>query len=118
MVNMSTSEPTFEDILGVLDGLVSQTDENIPNAPHQAFWRTMGRDAFVDWKTDDWGVSGTLVTPGNAEASVLYQALAGLTPFDGSELPQMPDVNADPDARAASAEELEVVKTWIDNGAP
>jgi hypothetical protein len=50
--------------------------------------------------------------------SNLYLALAGLPPFDGSELPQMPDTDADPNGRHATAEELAMVALWITNGCP
>jgi hypothetical protein len=114
---MTTSNPVFSDIVALLNILYAG-DPNIDNAPHGAFWQNTIRNSFVAIRTDDWGVPGTLVTPGNAETSNLYLALAGKNPFDGSILPQMPDTQADPDGRHATTTELQMVETWIKNSAP
>jgi hypothetical protein len=115
---MSQSNPTFSDIVALLNTLVPLTDDNIKDAPHVAFWRNIDRDAFVALKTDDWTVPGNLVTPGKLEESNLYLALAGLKSFDGSDVTQMPDINQDPNARPATKAELDMVATWIKNNAP
>jgi len=112
-----SSNPTFADIVALLNTLVPSTDSNINNAPHQAFWRNIDRDSFVALPTDPWGVKGQLVTPGKPNTSNLYLALAGKPPF-GSFPPQMPDINADPNARTATAEELALVEGWIMDNAP
>jgi hypothetical protein len=111
--------PTFSDIVNLLNVLYNN-DPDIGDAPHGAFWQNTTRDAFVAIKTDNWGVNGQLVTPGNPHASNMYLALAGLAPFDGSTLPQMPDTtaNGDPNARHATPAELQLVSTWITNNAP
>jgi hypothetical protein len=109
--------PTFSDIVTLLNTLYNN-DPNINNAPHAAFWQNTTRDAFVQIQTDNWGVNGPLVTLGNPQTSNLYLALAGLAPFDGSELPQMPDTGADPGGRHATNAELQMVSTWITNNAP
>jgi hypothetical protein len=114
---MSTANPTFTDIVNLLSTLVNN-DPNIGDAPHGAFWMNTTRDAFVAIQTDNWGVPGNLVTLGNPKASNLYLALAGITPFDGSQLPQMPDTDADPKGRHATTAELQMVSTWITNKAP
>jgi hypothetical protein len=117
----ATGQPRFVDIQNLLDTLVPPSDANVDSAPHQRFWRkepTNTRDGFVNQDTSGWGQSGKLVTPGNPDSSNLYLALAGKSPFDGSQQNQMPDVNADFKATLASADQLNVVATWIKNGAP
>ena len=110
--------PTFTDIVNLLNTLYNN-DPNIGNAPHGAFWQPpTTRDTFVQIQTDDWGVPGPLVALGKPQSSNLYQALAGQKPFDGSNLPQMPDTGADPNARHATPAELLMVSTWITNNAP
>ena len=109
--------PTFSDIVTLLNTLYNN-DPNIGNAPHAAFWQNTTRDAFVQIQTDIWGVEGPLVALGSPNTSNLYLALAGHTPFDGSELPQMPDTGADPNGRHATLSELQMVSTWITNNAP
>jgi hypothetical protein len=79
---MTTSNPVFSDIVALLNILYAG-DPNIDNAPHGAFWQNTVRNSFVAIRTDDWGVPGALVTPGNAETSNLYLALAGKNSFDG-----------------------------------
>jgi hypothetical protein len=69
-------------------------------------------------KTNDWNVDGNLVTPGNEITSNLYLALSGRPPFDGSQAPQMPDIDNDPDARVATTAELAMVAAWIKENAP
>jgi len=115
---MSASNPVFSDIVQLLDTLVPKTDPNIDNAPHGAFWRNTTRDAFVSLKTDAWGVTGPLMTLGQPMQSHLYLALAGQAPFDGSQLPQMPDTDADPNVRHAAEPELTMVVTWITHNCP
>jgi hypothetical protein len=114
---MTTSNPVFSDIVALLNTLYAG-DPNIGNAPHGAFWQNTTHDLFVKITTDDWGVPGALVTPGNAETSNLYLALPGKNPFDGSVLPHMPDTQADPKGRHATTSELQMVETWIKNSAP
>jgi hypothetical protein len=114
---MSPQNPTFADIVNLLNTLYNN-DPDIGDAPHGAFWQNTTRNAFVAIQTDNWGVNGPLVALGNHNNSNLYRALAGLTPFDGSVLPQMPDTGADPNGRHASATELAMVATWIDGNAP
>ena len=115
---MPIANPTFSDIVNLLNTLVPVNDTNINDAPHQAFWRACTRDQFVSKSTDDWGVNGKLVVPGDPAKSNFYLALSGTPPFDGSQLPQMPDANADPNAQTATAEQLDMVKRWILNDAP
>ena len=115
---MGKHNPTFSDIVALLNSLVPLTDDDIRSSPHDAFWRSIDRDAFVALTTDDWTVPGKLVTLGKPEASNLYLALAGLKPFDGSGAPQMPDTDSDPTARRAARDELDMVATWIRNDAP
>jgi hypothetical protein len=107
--------PTFADIVQLLNML---SNGNAEDAPHGAFWVGITRDAFVKIQTDDWGVPGPLVSLEKPLSSNLYLALAGLPPFDGSTLPQMPDTGAAPSARHATTSELQWVSTWISNGAP
>src|SRR5258707_10987457 len=102
---MSTSAPTFTDIVNLLTALANN-DPNIDNAPHGAFWENTTRDKFVSIKTNNWGVPGLLVAPGNPNGSNLFLALSGLAPFDGSQLPQMPDTDADPGGRHATPTQL------------
>jgi hypothetical protein len=109
--------PTFSDIVALLNALYNN-DPNIDNAPHGTFWQSTTRDDFVQIQTDSWGVTGPLVDLGAPKTSNLYLALGGFTPFDGSELPQMPDTGADPNARHATPTELQMVGTWITNNAP
>lgn len=108
---------TFNDIVSLLNTLYNN-DPDIDNAPHGAFWQNTTRNAFVAIKTDSWGVSGNLVTPGDPKSSNMYLALAGAPPFDGSALPQMPDTGADPNGRHATPAELTMVANWIKAGAP
>jgi hypothetical protein len=117
----SAAQPLFADIQNLLDTLVPPSDANIDSAPHQRFWRkapTNTRDGFVNFETTPWQQPGRLVSPGNPDSSNLYFALAGKSPFDGSQQNQMPDVNADFSATLATADQLDVVATWIKNGAP
>jgi hypothetical protein len=116
---MSASNPTFTDIVSLLNVLYNN-DPNINDAPHGAFWKNTDRDTFVARLTDPWGVPGRLVTLKNPNKSNLYLALAGLAPFDGSQLPQMPDTTPAgyPNARHATSDELKMVALWINNNAP
>jgi hypothetical protein len=106
--------PVFADIVNLLNTLANG---NAGAAPHHAFWQGVTRDAFVAIQTDRWGVNGPLITPGNPQASNLFLALAGLPPFDGSVLPQMPDVGNAPTSRLATPNEVELVSSWITAGA-
>ena len=85
-------------------------------SPHGAFWQNKTRSQFLAITTDNWGVPGRLVTPGQPRTSNLYLALAGIGPFDGSKLPQMPDTTRYPRARHATSEELAMVGAWITSG--
>jgi hypothetical protein len=116
---MSGNNPTFADIVGLLNTLYNN-DPNIDDAPHGAFWQNTNRDAFIAIKTDRWRVAGPLVTLNDPMKSNLYLSLAGLAPFDGTRQRQMPDntANGYPDARHATASELSMVEKWINNGAP
>jgi hypothetical protein len=107
--------PVFADIVNLLDTLANGNGDS---APHHAFWQGTTRDIFVAMQTDPWGEPGPLVTVGNPQTSNLYLALAGLSPFDGSGLPQMPDVNQAPTSRYATPDELNLVSKWITTGAP
>jgi hypothetical protein len=113
----STSNPTFSDIVTLLNTLYNN-DPNIDNAPHSTFWQNTTRDDFVKIQTDSWGVPGSLVALGNPDQSNLYLALSGTSPFDGTVLPQMPDTSADPKGRHATTAELQMVANWINNSAP
>ncbi|MFZ2104670.1 MAG: hypothetical protein WAV18_04665 [Roseiarcus sp.] len=117
---MSAANPTYADVVEMLNTLVPLNDPNIDDAPHQAFWRTMNRDQFVQFNTSAWnvGVTGPLVVAGNPSASYFFLALSGLAPFDGTSAPQMPDTASDPDANPATPANLALVETWIKNGAP
>jgi hypothetical protein len=114
---MSAANPAFADIVALLNALYNN-DPNIDDAPHGAFWQNTTRDVFVAIQTDDWGVAGPLVTLGDPNKSNLYLALSGKSPFDGSQLPQMPDTGADPNGRHATNAELQMVAAWINNNAP
>jgi hypothetical protein len=116
---MTKSNPTFADIVNLLNTLYNN-DPDIDAAPHGAFWKNTTRDAFVAIQTDPWGVAGALVTLKDITKSNLYLALAGASPFDGSQLPQMPDTtpDGDPNARHATPDELTMVANWIKGGAP
>jgi hypothetical protein len=114
---VTTSKPTFSDIVQLLDTLINK-DPNIGDAPHQIFWKNTTRDAFIQITTDNWGVPGKLVTLGNPNNSNLFLALSGLPPFDGSALPQMPDTSVDLKGRHATPGELTMVATWITNSCP
>jgi hypothetical protein len=107
--------PTFADITRLLNTL---SNGNAEDAPHGAFWVGATRDAFVNIQTDNWGINGPLISLGKPQASNLYLALAGSAPFDGTVLPQMPDTGAAPSSRHATLPELQLVSTWITNGAP
>jgi hypothetical protein len=114
---MSPQSPTFSDIVNLLNELASN-DPNIGDAPHGAFWQNTTRDEFIQIRTDNWGVPGPLVILGQPKQSNLFLALSGLPPFDGSQLPQMPDTDADPGGRHANPEELAMVAAWITNNCP
>lgn len=107
----------FADIVSLMDTLTG-ADPNIGLAPHQAFWRGVTRDRFVSIQTDPWGVPGPLVTLGDPTKSNLFLALSGIAPFDGTAVPQMPDLDDDAQGRHATADELARVADWIRNGAP
>lgn len=113
---MNLENPTFSDIVNLLNDLVN--NDSTIGGPHRAFWRNTTRDAFVQIQTDRWGVSGPLVTLGQPNQSNLFLALSGLAPFDGSQVPQMPDTDSDPNARHATPQELTMVATWITNNCP
>jgi hypothetical protein len=115
---VAIQNPKFADIVSLLNTLYNN-DPNIDSAPHGAFWQNTTRDAFVATKTDAWGIPGALVTPNNPNQSNLYLALAGIAPFDGTSLPQMPDTtpNGFPNARHATPDELTTVSNWIKGGA-
>ena len=57
----TTTNPTFSDIVALLNTLYNN-DPNISNAPHGVFWQNTNRDDFVAIKTDNWIVSGPLIT--------------------------------------------------------
>ena len=110
---MSTTNPQFADICALLDQLVPTSDNNINSAPHLAFWRSgkappnnyVTQEVFIALTTDDWGISGSLVTPANPQTSNLYLALSGKTPFDGSQATRNARHHRDPDARHATSQE-------------
>src|SRR5262249_31730327 len=114
---MIANNPTFQEIVNLLNVLYNN-DPHINRAPHKAFWQNTTRDVFVATKTDACGVVGPLVTLKDPNKSKLYLALAGLATFDGSEMNQMPDTDAFPNARHATADEQKMVALWINNGAP
>lgn len=116
---MSAANPTFADIVNLLN-ILYNNDPNIGDAPHGAFWQNTNRDAFVGRRTDAWGVAGQFVTLKDPAKSNLYSAIAGLAPFDGSQLPQMPDTTDTgyPNARHATQDELKMVALWINSNAP
>jgi hypothetical protein len=114
---MSVDNPTFTDIVNLLNVLYNN-DPDIGDSPHGAFWTKTTRDAFVAIMTDAWGVAGPLVTLKDPNKSNLFLALSGIAPFDGSQVNQMPDTDADSDARHATADELKMVANWIKNSAP
>jgi hypothetical protein len=117
-VQMTAANPTFTDIVNLLN-ILYNNDPDINDAPHGAFWQNTTRDNFIKIKTDAWGVPGALVTLNDPNKSNLYRALAGLPPFDGSQLPQMPDTTqtGDPNARHATPDELTMVANWITHNA-
>jgi hypothetical protein len=118
---LNLANPTYADVLAMLDTLVLTTDQSIADAPHAAFWRTMNRNDFVAHDVSDWSggqVTGPLVTPGNPDTSPFYLALVGKPPFDGSTFPQMPDTSQDPNANPATPDDIALVAAWIKNGAP
>lgn len=119
--SLNKADPTYADVIAMLNTLVPTTDQNIDDAPHAAFWRTLTRDGFVSHDVSDWSggsVTGPLVVAGNPDKSPFYLALAGKAPFDGSTLPQMPDIGQDPNANQATPDDLALVAAWITNGAP
>jgi hypothetical protein len=127
MTNGAVPQPRFADIQNMLDVLVPPNDPNITNgqSTHKRFWRnapTDNRDDFVNFDVVNWaqrsGARGPLVTPGNPQTSNFYLALAGQAPFDGTKNNPMPDVNSDPHAMTANQSQLDMVATWIRNGAP
>jgi hypothetical protein len=113
MATASPSNPTFADIVTLLDTLTG-SDPNLPSgSPHGAFWK-QDYDTFMAQKTDAWTVPGSLVVKGDPKSSNLYLALAGTGPF--AEL-RMPDP-ADANGRFATSAELDMVSRWILNGCP
>ena len=79
--------PTFSDIVQLLQTL-TDNDPNIESgSPHGAFWK-QNYDTFMAQKTDAWTVPGSLVVKGDPNHSNLLLALSGKGPF--AEL-QMPD---------------------------
>ena len=112
---MSTAQPTFADIVTLLNTLFA-ADPNIGHSPHKAFWQNTTRDSFVAIQTSAWGADGSLVgaTPAT---STLWLALAGQPPFDGFP-PRMPDIKRDRSGRYATPAELQMVADWITAGAP
>jgi hypothetical protein len=127
MTNGAVPQPRFADIQNLMDILVPPNDPNINNghSTHKRFWRnppTNTRDGFVNFDVKVWsqgsGVQGPLVTPGTPQTSNFYLALAGQAPFDGTRNNPMPDVNSDFNAISADQSQLDMVATWIRNGAP
>jgi len=110
---VAATNPTFADIVQLLQTLTGSDPNLDANSPHGAFWN-QSYPAFMAQTTDAWGVPGNLVVTGNPKTSNLFLALAGSGPF--SQL-QMPD-RADPNGRFATATELQLVSTWITNGCP
>lgn len=124
-LSLDATSPKYGDILALLNALIPASDANIGDAPHGAFWlgengAPLDRNAFVAIDVGQWqlGVTGPLIKPGTPDASNFYLALAGKPPFDGSVVSRMPDINADPNARFATADEIQMVATWIKGGAP
>jgi hypothetical protein len=131
--SLNTANPTYADVVALLNILVPLTDEDIGNAPHDAFWRIppiITRDQFVAFDVVQWAngatwsggpIAGPLVTPGNADTSWFYLALAGKPPFDGNNslsIQRMPDITKDSNATLATPDDLALVAIWIKNGAP
>src|SRR5215469_8913703 len=115
---MTVATAAFADVVSLLNEL-THDDPNInTKSPHGTFWQNKSRTQFLAIRTDNWGVPGALVTPGEPLTSNLYLALSGKAPFDGSKLPQMPDTKRYPRARHATAEELAMVAAWITSGCP
>ena len=114
---MSAANPTYADVVAMLNTLVPTTDENINDAPHQAFWRTLTRDAFVNFDTSVWGIAG----PSSSPAIRTHQISS--SPCPGS--PRSTATSAAnarhqfrSHAHAATPDDLTMVAAWIKNGAP
>jgi hypothetical protein len=107
--------PTFSDITALLKALTGD-DPNIGHSPHRDFW-TMDYDHFMAQTTNAWGAPGKLAVPGDVQNSILYRALAGLTPF-GATIRRMPDTIRDTNGRFATPAELDMVAKWITNNCP
>lgn len=107
--------PTFADIATLLDTLVNNDPHLDDGSPHGAFWHGVTEAEFVATPTDDWGLGGPVIVPGNPDTSPLVQALAGEAPFDGSAFQRMPDKTHAHNARYATDAELQMIRTYILN---
>jgi hypothetical protein len=107
------SNPTYSDIVNLLQTLTGNDPNLDANSPHGAFWN-QSYAAFMAQTTDAWGVPGSLVVKCDINNSNLFLALAGTGAFTQM---RMPDPN-DPNSRFATSPELHMVSTWIANGCP
>jgi hypothetical protein len=112
------TNPTFTDVVNLLERLVNNDPHLDDGSPHQGFWRNVSEAQFLEIRTDAWGLEGRLIVPGNPGASALYQSIAGARPFDGSDFQQMPDTARARVARIATPEEILLIRTYIQNLRP
>lgn len=113
MPTSSSSNPTFFDIVTLLQTLTGNDPNLQSDSPHGPFWN-QSYDSFMAQKTDAWSVPGNLVVKGDLKNSNLHQALAGTGPFAGLQMPDPDDANG----RFATSAELQMVSAWILNGCP
>ena len=63
------------------------------------------------------GKHGKAIVPGKGEDSLLYRVLREPVTIDGEEIHAMPKARPNQDFTPIADEEIELIKTWIDQGA-
>ncbi len=96
---------TFTDVQNILENAVNGDDIG----KHGNFWRNKTKDDFVKLTVE----GKPLLVVGNSGGSNLIKALKGITPFDGTFAPRMPE-GYDP----VPDPQIQQIADWIDAGCP
>jgi hypothetical protein len=104
---------TFAQVQNALQTFVQTNHIPISGAPHGNMWeRGTPAEQYQNFVTGVAIPGYPILQKGNGKGSNIILALSGLSPFDGSEFPQMPAGGPYLDADTIAA-----ISAWIDAGA-
>lgn len=115
---MPSVDPRYKDVVAILDKAVGGPQE--PVGAHDAFWRTLDRDGFVDFSYRGEQVivkdaSGRF----DADASGLIRSIEGRAPFDRGPKAPTARFNQMPSGLPAMPpDDVLTLRRWITLGCP